>query len=122
MHGSPKAHERKAGQGSSAAWEQNRASRRSPQEFLAVRYNTSRIEEVLPFIFAVLSSSSWLIEYVNALRNAAQEADAWLSGVSPFAQLTEWQLEILRKKVHEDGVRVHNASGNALIAFDKIQT
>jgi Putative DNA-binding domain len=100
------------------AEKQGAAAGGSTEGFVGVRYNTARIEGVLPLIFSVLAENSWLVRHLDALRNAAQEADAWLSGVSPFVRLNEWQYVALRKKVAEDAVRVMNAAKNTLAVFE----
>lgn len=97
---------------------QGEASGKGTDQFIGVRYNTARIEGVLPLIFSVLVESSWLVRHLDSLRNAAQEADAWLSGVSPFVALNEWQNRALRKKVSEDAVRVMKAASDTLAVFE----
>lgn len=89
------------------------------RDFIGARYNTARLEGVLPLIFSILSQNTWLVSHVDALRNSAQEADAWLSGVLPFVPLNEWQHAELKRKVMDDAVRVKNAAGNALAVLEK---
>jgi hypothetical protein len=100
---------------------QGQAAQRGTSDFMGVRYNTARLEGVLPFIFSVLSQNSWLVRHLDAVRNAAQEADAWLSGISPFVPLNQWQQTELRRKVANDAVRVMNAAGAALAVLGKVE-
>jgi hypothetical protein len=100
---------------------QGDASHKGTSLFLGVRYNTSRIEGVLPLVFAVLSRNSWLVRHLNAVRNAAQEADAWLSGVSPFVPLNPWQQTELRRKVESDAARVAKAASDTLAVLNKVE-
>jgi hypothetical protein len=92
----------------------------SQRDFTGVRYNIARLDGVLPLIFSVLSPNTWLVQYVDQLRNAAQEADAWLSGVSPFSMLNQQEHALLQKKVMDDADRVRTAAGNALALLDKV--
>lgn len=97
---------------------QGEASEKGTDQFVGVRYNTARIEGVLPLVFGVLAENSWLVRHLDSLRNTAQEADAWLSGVSPFVPLNEWQNRALRKKVAEDAVRVMRAASDTLAVYE----
>ena len=92
----------------------------STRDFTGVRYNIARLEGVLPLIFGVLSQNSWLVRHVDAMRNAADEADAWLSAVSPFVMLNEQQYALLQQKVMDDAERVKNAAGNALAVLNQV--
>jgi hypothetical protein len=103
------------------AEQQAMASSRSTDQFVGVRYNTARVEAVLPFIFGVLSGNTWLVGNVNELRNVAQEADAWLAGVSPYVTLDPWKQSALRQKVAEDARRVMNSAERALTQLERLR-
>jgi hypothetical protein len=102
------------------AQRQREAAEWGMEQFIGVRYNTARIEGLLPLIFSVLSENSWLVRHLDALRNAAQEADAWLGGVSPFVPLNELQAFALRKKVAEDAAKVMSAATSAMVLFEQM--
>jgi hypothetical protein len=73
---------------------------------MAVRYNTARLEGSLPLIITVLTSDSLLVGKVNEVRDAASEADAYLSGLSVYAELNSYQKTAVRNKVGQDAQRV----------------
>jgi hypothetical protein len=103
--------------------EQQRDAEGQPtDQFQGRRYNLSRIEAVLPNVFGVLLPHSWLVRHLDAVRNAALEADTWLSAISPFAPLHSGQQIALRKKVASDGARVFESATNAIALLEKVLT
>jgi len=84
-------------------------------DLIGVRYNTARIEGVLPLIFDLIAQHGWLLQHLDTLRDAAQEADAWLSGVPSFARLEQGQATELRMKVARSAAVVEQAAAGTLM-------
>jgi hypothetical protein len=101
--------------------DQGRYVRSGGVEFLMVRFDTARLEGVLPSIFSFVSDHSWLVRHLDALRNAAQAANARLSGVSPYALLTAEIWDALRSAAIDDAVRVTKAAGVVLVLLKNAQ-
>lgn len=90
------------------------AANQALSDFLGIRYNLTRIEGVLPSIFDIISRDSKIVDQVALLRDAAQEADAWVSAVPVYVPLDFGLESGLRSKVGNSARRVLNAATVAL--------